>query len=72
VKKSGWEILAWLKSTPALATVPVVMLTGLLSPTDEKERDILRPTRCLRKPASVEEYQDAVKVLAEVLSQHPA
>src|SRR5262249_53076321 len=37
--KSGWDILQWLKATPALAPLPVVMLTGALSSLDAQLRD---------------------------------
>jgi CheY-like chemotaxis protein len=70
LKKSGWEILTWLRATPALATIPVVMLTVSLSPFDEQERDRLQPTRCLVKPATGEEYRDLVKVFEELTRQH--
>jgi two-component system, chemotaxis family, response regulator Rcp1 len=71
-KKSGWEVLEWLRATPALATIPVVMLTGILAPSDEQERDRLQPAHCLVKPTAVEEYRDLVKILEEVMSQHNA
>jgi CheY-like chemotaxis protein len=70
IRKSGWEVLAWLRATPSLATIPVVMLTGSLSPFDEEQRNRLQPTRCLLKPATGEEYRDLVKVLEEVISQN--
>ena len=70
LKKSGWEILEWAKAIPALATIPIVILAGILSPSDEKERDRLQPTRCLLKPDTVEGYRDLVKVFAEVISHN--
>src|SRR5882724_9157550 len=57
-QKSGWEVLEWVKATPSLSNIPVVMLTGTLSPFDEKERDCLQPTRCLLKPTTVKGYRD--------------
>src|SRR2546425_2098220 len=50
LRKSGWEILQWLKATSSLATIPVVMLTGVVSPLDAQIRDRLQPTLCLEKP----------------------
>jgi len=70
LKKSGWEILEWAKAIPALATIPIVILAGILSPSDEQERDRLQPTRCLLKPDTVEGYRDWVKVCAEVISHN--
>ncbi|HEV8716842.1 MAG TPA: response regulator [Candidatus Binatia bacterium] len=71
-QKSGWEVLEWLRATPAVATIPVVMLTGILAPFDEQERDRLQPAHCLVKPTAVEEYRDLVKVFEEVMSQNTA
>lgn len=67
--KSGWEVLEWLKAQPELARIPVVMLTGILAPLDEQERDRLHPTRCLVKPTAVEEYRALVHALKEVMKQ---
>ena len=72
LRKSGWEVLAWLRATSALATIPVVMLTAHFSPFDEQERDRLQPTRCLVKPATGEEYGALLKILAEVMRQNTA
>ena len=72
LRKSGWEVLAWLRARPALAPIPVVMLTAALSPFDEQERDRLHPTRCLLKPATGEGYRDLLKILDEVRQQHTA
>jgi two-component system, chemotaxis family, response regulator Rcp1 len=69
-KKSGWEILEWLRASPSFATIPVVMWTGVLAPADEEERDRLHPTRCLVKPSTIEGYQNLVKGLAEVIPQN--
>src|SRR4051794_857064 len=65
VTKSGWEVLEWVRAMPALATIPVVMLTGSLSPFDEQERARLHPTRCLVKPRTIEQYQEIVNALQE-------
>src|SRR5215510_1902289 len=54
-KKTGWDILRWIRATPAFATIPVVMLAGVLSPLDEQVRAHLQPTRCLKKPTTLEE-----------------
>jgi CheY-like chemotaxis protein len=68
IKRSGWEILAWVRATPSLATIPVVILTGSLSPFDEQDRDRLQPTRCLVKPTTVEEFRELAEILQEVMS----
>jgi chemotaxis family two-component system response regulator Rcp1 len=65
--QSGWDLLAWVKTTPTLATRPVIMLTGLLAPLDEEARDRLQPTACIVKPLHVEELHSLTHVLATVL-----
>jgi two-component system, chemotaxis family, response regulator Rcp1 len=67
--KSGWDILRWLKAAPALAPLPVVMLTGMLSSLDAQLRDRLEPTLCLEKPITVEGARDLTAILEEVVSQ---
>src|SRR5262245_45826511 len=57
-KKTGWEILGWIKATPSVAPIPVVMLAGVFSSLDEQAREHLRPTRCLKKPTTLEELHD--------------
>ena len=69
LKRSGWEVLEWLRTQPALASIPVVMWGGMLSPFDEQERDRVHPTQCLVKPTSVEEYQRLVELIDKLLNQ---
>jgi|SRR5262245_11000827 len=67
LKRSGWEVLEWIKATPAVAAIPVVMLTDALTPFDKRQRDRLRPTWCLIKPATLDEYREGVTILAEIV-----
>ena len=68
-KRSGWEVLAWLRTQPALASIPVVMWGGAVAPFDEQERERLQPTQCLVKPASLEGYQHIATLIAKLLAQ---
>jgi CheY-like chemotaxis protein len=70
LKTSGWEVLAWLRTQPELASIPVVMWGGTLGPVDEQERARLQPTQCLAKPTSVEEYQRLAELIEKLLTQH--
>jgi CheY-like chemotaxis protein len=72
IRKSGWEVLAWLKATPAVAAIPVIMLTGVLSPRDQQECDRLQPLRCLMKPERSEEYHVLATAIEEVIRQPPS
>jgi CheY-like chemotaxis protein len=38
-KLGGWEVLKSLRATPALATIPVVMWTGVMARQDEEQRE---------------------------------
>jgi len=40
-KINGWEVLETLRATPALVTLPVVMLTGSMSGRDDARRAVL-------------------------------
>jgi two-component system, chemotaxis family, response regulator Rcp1 len=68
--KSGWEILAWVRATPFLTGLPVVILTGLFSPYDEEQIEHLQPTRCLLKPRTLEDISRVAQVIETVISQH--
>jgi CheY-like chemotaxis protein len=70
LKTSGWEVLEWLRTAPALASIPVVMWGGTLSPFDEQERDRLQPNRCLVKPTTLEGYQRLAELIEKIISQH--
>jgi chemotaxis family two-component system response regulator Rcp1 len=72
LKTSGWEVLAWLRGQPALASIPVVMWGGMLSPFDEQERARLQPTQCLTKPETVEGYQRIAGLIEQLIGQHPS
>jgi two-component system, chemotaxis family, response regulator Rcp1 len=69
LKKSGWEVLEWLRASPALATIPVVVLSGMLTPADEKRGGRLQPTRCLGKPTTVEEFRALAESIEEIMRQ---
>src|SRR5215475_14398975 len=69
-KKTGWDILKWVKATPAVAPIPVVTLSTFLAPYDEQARDSLHPTRCVEKPTTVKKLQDLVKYFEALMSQH--
>jgi CheY-like chemotaxis protein len=68
--KSGWEVLAWVRATPSLTSIPVVMMTGIFSPYDEEQIEQLQPTRCLVKPRYLEDCPHAGHVIETVLRQH--
>jgi len=64
-KKSGHEVLAYIKGSESLNHIPVIMLT-----TSSSERDIMRcyknMVNCyLIKPLEVADFMDSIKKLGE-------
>lgn len=66
-QKSGWDVLAWVRTQPPLSRIPVVMMTGVFSPLDEERIDQLQPTRCLLKPREPEDYLRVGRALEGVI-----
>jgi two-component system, chemotaxis family, response regulator Rcp1 len=68
-KRSGWEILAAIRATPALSSIPVVILSGVLSQEDEAMRAQLKPTLCLTKPTTLAGLQRLAQSIDALLRQ---
>jgi two-component system, chemotaxis family, response regulator Rcp1 len=66
--QDGWEVLAAIRATPSLSTIPVVMLAGVLSGWDKKQRDALHPPLCLVKPFPLKGYQGLVETIGALLN----
>jgi CheY-like chemotaxis protein len=67
-KRSGWEVLAVIRATPSLTTIPVVILAGVLDEGDAEQREALQPTLCLLKPRTPEQYEKLVESIETVMS----
>ena len=63
----GWQVLETLRATPALAILPVVMLTGIMTSRDEEQKAALQPLACFVKPMQMEAYQPLVEALEKLL-----
>ena len=59
---TGLECLRWLKQTPAVSDIPVVMYSTSSSPTDMEESRRLGAAAYLIKPASIEELTSRLSV----------
>jgi DNA-binding response OmpR family regulator len=55
-KRNGREVLRYLRSYPAFATVPVVILSSSASPKDIAEATQLGASKYIRKPTNLEEF----------------
>ena len=62
-KRSGHEVLGWIRSQPALKNLPVVMLTSSLAASDVSRAYELGVTSYLRKLASPAEFGQGVRVI---------
>jgi two-component system response regulator len=67
-KLGGWKVLEAIRATPALAALPVVMLTGARMAVDETHRAALRPREYFVKPVLFREYQPLVEALERLLT----
>ncbi|MDI1447008.1 response regulator [Polyangium sp. 6x1] len=62
-RRSGLEVLEWLRSQPGLRRLPVVVLTSSMESTDVRKAYDLGCNSYLVKPVSFEGLLDAVKAL---------
>jgi CheY-like chemotaxis protein len=62
-KRTGHEVLEWIRSQPELRSLPVVMLTTSKEPTDVSRAYSLGVTSYLRKIPEVVEFGQAVRVI---------
>ena len=62
-KRSGHEVLAWIRTQPAFKTLPVVMLTSSTAASDVSRAYELGVTSYLRKLSSPAEFGQGVRVI---------
>ena len=58
---SGFDFLAWRKSSPVFSSVPVVVLSGSFDPTLLKEIDLLGAYKLLVKPNDLDDWEKIVR-----------
>lgn len=61
--RSGLEILVWLKTQPALRTLPVIMLTSAANPRYTDKATALGANACVVKPMTLEKQREFVESL---------
>jgi hypothetical protein len=64
-------VLKTIRATPALATRPIVMLTGARMEVDDAHRAALQPLGYFVKPLLLREYQQLVRELEQLLITIP-
>ena len=66
-KKSGWELLQWVRSQSRCARLPVLLWTSLPNPEGEQKALQLGATSYFSKPCTTEGYVKLVGVIADHL-----
>ena len=67
-KKSGWDVLQWIRRQPACARLPVLMWTSLPNPEGEQKAQQLGATSYFSKPLNVAGFRRVVTVIGEYLN----
>lgn len=60
-RRSGLEVLAWIRSHPRLATLPVVIFTTSAQDSDVKQAYALGANSYLKKPVGIHETTEVLK-----------
>src|SRR5262245_12814882 len=66
---SGWEVLAWLRATPALSRIPVVMVSSFFAQLDEAQAARWHPTLCLTKPRGMGQCERVGQAIKQILRE---
>ncbi len=64
---NGFDVLTFVKSSNTLRSIPVVVLTGSLNPSDETKARSLGATSYCLKPSNMGEYEATIKCLNHAL-----
>jgi CheY-like chemotaxis protein len=66
-KKSGWDVLKWIRCQSACARLPVLMWTSLPNPEGQLKAQQLGATSYFSKPLTTEGYRKVVGVIEDHL-----
>jgi len=67
-RRDGFEILAKIRATPALAALPVAIFTTSLWPADRTKAFNLGANHFVQKPTGLDAFDDLAVTLAEILA----
>lgn len=59
-RKDGWTVLQELRGIPELRDIPLVVFTGVLTPTIEQQLTALGVVHAVPKPLDLAAYEEAV------------
>jgi CheY-like chemotaxis protein len=68
-KRSGGEVLTYLRNEPNSHALPVIVLTSSDSPSDREEALRLGATRYIRKPTGLDEFLSIGAAIKELMGQ---
>ena len=68
-KNDGLEVLEEMRKNPALANVPVAILSSSSSPRERNRLKELRVTRFITKPYDLEQFMEIGSILKSLLDQ---
>jgi CheY-like chemotaxis protein len=66
----GFDVLKWIRTTPAVASIPVVVLTSSGNETDKSRAAMLGANGYLIKAGQPEEMEEMVKVFQDYWLKH--
>lgn len=68
-KRSGQEVLKWVRSNPELAKIPVIMLTSSASPDDRSKAMLLGANLYVQKSSDLDEIFEIGSTVRGLLTQ---
>jgi CheY-like chemotaxis protein len=66
-KKSGWDVLQWIRRLPRCSRMPVLMWTSLPNPEGAQRAQQLGATSYFSKPLTVDGYRKVIEVIEDHL-----
>ncbi|HYL37092.1 MAG TPA: response regulator [Bryobacteraceae bacterium] len=54
-KRSGQDVLGWVRRHPILASIPVIVVTSAASPDDKSKATLLGANLCIQKSSNLDE-----------------
>jgi len=71
-KRSGQEVLRWVRGNPGLAAVPVMILTSSASPDDKTKATLLGANLYVQKSSNLDEIFEIGATVQGLLKGRPA
>lgn len=69
-RKDGWTVLRELQAIPELRDIPLVVFTGVLTPTIQQQLAALGVMHAVQKPLDLTTYEDAIHGIVACWNLH--